>query len=73
MKYLKNGNIVLDGTIKESDLETRLLKALEIIIDKSVEIGWLRLNQDVDDYNRLVRFATGRLTHQEYELLRGLL
>ena len=42
MRYIENGKIKLDGTIRECDLEEMLLKALEIIVDKKVDINLLQ-------------------------------
>lgn len=39
MKYIKNGKLVLDGTIRECDLQDKLNKALEIIVDSGLYIG----------------------------------
>ena len=40
MKYIKNGKIVLDGTIRECDLQDKLNKALEIIVDSGLYIAF---------------------------------
>lgn len=36
MKYIKNGKLVLNGEMQECDLEDKLLKALELIVNKRV-------------------------------------
>ena len=40
MKYIKNGKIILDGTIRECDLQDKLNKALEIIVDSGLYIAF---------------------------------
>jgi len=40
MKYIKNGKLVLDGTIRECDLQDKINKALEIIVDSGLYIAF---------------------------------
>lgn len=51
MKYIKNGKLVLDGTIRECDLQDKLNKALEIIVDKEIDIFILKRCNDYETYN----------------------
>ena len=76
MKYIKNGKLVLDGTIRECDLQEKLNKALEIIIEKGMtwSIDWQPYEQD-NDYrawdNEL--YGSIKLTKEEYELLKEII
>lgn len=83
MKYIKNGKLVLNGTMMACELEEKLLRALEIIIDKDVNISDLRCaiatkfqltekEYDFDDYESDYECygITGTLlTKDEFELL----
>lgn len=55
MKYIKNGKVVLDGTIKECDLEEKLLRALEIIVDKRVDLFPISI-LSLGEYNSLMEY-----------------
>ena len=72
MKYIKNGKLVLDGTIRECDLQDKLNKALEIIVDKLVDIAWLRKSKNCAWYNRGVGFNQ-RLKRTQYELVKEII
>ena len=69
MKYIKNGTIQLDGTIRECDLEEKLLKALEIIIDKKVNVSLLQYYKNPKRYNQLFE----PLTQQEFDLIKEIM
>ena len=71
MKYIKNGKVVLDGTIKECDLEEKLLRALEIIVDKEPDLMIITTKDTLYDYFLYAR--TGRmLTQTEFDLLKEI-
>ena len=79
MKYIKNGKVILDGTIKECDLEEKLLKALEIIIDKKVNVDWLwycfEIYSDIDGlfyYNQTRGDNDDDLSKEEYQLIKEI-
>ena len=55
MKYIKNGKVVLDGTMKECDLEEKLLNALEIIVDKKVDLFAISV-LGLGEYNSLMEY-----------------
>ena len=79
MKYIKNGKVVLDGTIKECDLEEKLLRVLEIIVDKKVNIDWLWYcfeifndNDGIIAYNDTRGDNDDNLTENEYKLIKEI-
>lgn len=50
------------------------LKALEIIKEKRVDVGWLISCENIKQYNGVIGTATHRLlTQEEYELLKEVL
>ena len=55
MRYIKNGTIQLDGTIRECDLEEKLFRALEIIIDKKVDLFAISI-LGLGEYNSLMEY-----------------
>lgn len=66
MKYIKNGKLVLDGTIKECDLEEKCLKALEIIVDSTnMYVAFGKYLVIGDTYIRIEK--------DKYKLLKGVL
>lgn len=71
MKYIKNGKVVLDGTIKECDLEEKLLRALEIIIDKEPDLMIIKTKDTLYDYFLYTRTGC-MLTQNEFDLLREI-
>ena len=74
MKYIKNGKIVLNGTIKEQDLEDKLLKALEIIVDKEVNIARIKVSKTAQDYNREYPFNIRELISQkQFEIVKEII
>ena len=80
MKYIKNGKVVLDGTIKECDLEEKLLKALEIIVDKRVNLLEISTSANYETYREFFNkwnwygeYDEFVITEKEYELLKEIL
>ena len=72
MTYIKNGKIVLDGTIKECDLEEKLLRALEIIVDKEVNIHCLIYSNTLKEYNDTF-IKQYKLTQEQYDSLKEII
>ena len=50
LRYIKNGKLVLDGTIKECDLEEKCLLALEIIGKCDVDLHALKATHTWEEY-----------------------
>ena len=74
MKYIKNGKLVLDGTIRECDLQDKLNKALEIIIDKKVHIERIETTKNAQEYNRTYLLGIIELISQkEFDLLKEII
>ena len=74
MKYIKNGKLVLNGTIRECDLQDKLNKALEIITEKQVDVLMIKLTcRTVDEYNHLIQPKWRTLIQEEYDLLKEIL
>ena len=72
MKLVKNGKIVLDGTLKEEDLEHLLLKALEIIVDKCVDIWIVRNTNSYTEYNDM-RSSDKQLTEMQFNIVKEII
>ena len=74
MKYIKNGKIVLNGTMKEQDLEDKLLKALEIIVDKEINIARLKFTKTAQEYNKEYPVKVSELISQrQFELVKEII
>ena len=71
MKYIKNGKVVLDGTIKECDLEEKLLRALEIIVDKHPDLLVVETKNTLYEYFLYARIGK-MLTQKEFDLLKEI-
>lgn len=72
MRFIKNGKVVLDGTRTQEQTEELLFKALEIIVDKCVDIGWLIRSENCSKYNLGVG-ASQALKRKEYEKLKEIM
>lgn len=85
MKYIKNGKVVLTGEYRKCDLEETLLRALEIIVEKRVDINLFMLCYEAQketknanglkyyNQNQCSALYDGKLTQEEYELLKEIL
>lgn len=76
MKKIKNGKLVLDGTITQNELQDKVNKAFEIVIEKNVNMLFLKMiidryeNYDiakqVSQYNLSCFKQKDHLTIEEY-------
>lgn len=71
MKYIKNGKVMLDGTIKECDLEEKLLRALEIIVDKQVNIEYIKCCDIYEQYKVICSYWN-EITRADFNLLKEI-
>lgn len=71
MKLVSNGKVVLNGTYTEEDLNYLCLKALEIIVDKQVDLYLLKHSDSVQDYNDM-RKEEFKLTTLQYEVVKEI-
>ena len=71
MKLVSNGKIVLNGTYTEEDMEYLLLKGLEIIVDKQVDLYLLKHSDSVQEYNDM-RKEEFKLTTLQYEVVKEI-
>lgn len=51
MKYIKDGKIILNGTYREYELKEMIFKAMEIIVDKNVDILLVKNSSKASYYN----------------------
>lgn len=51
----------------------KLVKALEIIIDKNVDLALLKLSKDLDTYNVAKRALVLTLTKEEFSILKEII
>ena len=75
MKKIKNGKLVLDGTITQNELQDKINKAFEIVVDKNVNILFLKIvisccknytiENQVKEYNNCCK-EEKHLTVEEY-------
>lgn len=83
MKKIKNGKLVLDGTITKNELQDKVNKAFEIVIDKNVNIIFLKvvissckvysIERQVREYNECCNNPKNYLTEEEYKLLKEII
>ena len=71
MKMIKNGKIVLDGTLKEEDLEHLLLRALEIVVDKNVDVWILKHTNTYSEYNDM-RNPENHLSEMQFNIVKEI-
>lgn len=71
MKQIKNGKVVLDGTLKEEDLNYLCLKALEIIVDKNVDMWIVRHTNTYSEYNDM-RNEENKLTEMQFNIVKEM-
>ena len=74
MKYIKNGKLVLDGTMRECDLQDKLNKALEIIVDKKVHIERIKVTKNAQEYNKTYLLGIVDLISQkEFKIVKEII
>ena len=75
MKYIKNGKLVLDGTIRECDLEEKCLRALELIDENNIDIRVLKDSPCVETYNDYAYWEVGlkEISAETFKLLKEIL
>ena len=83
MKNIKNGKLVLDGTITQNELQDKVNKAFEIVVEKNVNIFFLKtiisshkihsIEKQVRRYNEYCIDPKNRLTEEEYKLLKEII
>ena len=83
MKKIKNDKLVLDGTITQSELQDKVNKAFEIVVEKNVNILFLKtiissrkaysIEKQVRRYNEYCIDVKNRLTEEEYKLLKEII
>lgn len=80
MKKIKDGKLVLDGTITQNELQDKVNKAFEIVVDKDVNTGFLLKCKSVDEYNDMCDYIARNdgmyvacLTPKEFDLLKEVL
>lgn len=72
MELIKNGKLVLNGTLTEQETENLLFQALEIIVNKKVNVKALVKSKNVLCYNMWTSNEEEELTQKEYDLLKGV-
>ena len=83
MKKIKNGKLVLDGTITQNELQDKVNKAFEIVIEKNVDTFFLKvvigsckvysIERQVREYNECCNNPKNHLTEEEYKLLKEII
>ena len=83
MKKIKNGKLVLDGTITQNELQDKVNKAFEIVVDKNVDTFFLKvvissckvysIERQVREYNECCNNPKNHLTEEEYKLLKEII
>lgn len=83
MKKIKDGKLVLDGTITQNELQDKVNKAFEIVIEKNVNILFLKvvissckvyaIERQVREYNESCNNPKNYLTEEEYKLLKEII
>ena len=72
MELIKNGKLVLNGTLTEQETENLLFQAVEIIVNKKVNVKALVKSKNVLCYNMWTSNEEEELTQKEYDLLKGV-
>lgn len=72
MELIKNGKLVLNGTLTEQETENLLFQTIEIIVNKKVNIKALVKSKNVLCYNMWTSNEEEELTQKEYDLLKGV-
>lgn len=72
MKHIKDGKLVLDGTIRECDLQENLNTVLELIVDKNINPILLKNCRSASEYNckREDRRGCSKITLRQFFLLK---
>lgn len=83
MKKIKNGKLVLDGTITQNELQDKVNKAFEIVVEKNVDTFFLKVvistcnvysvERQVREYNESCNNPKNHLTEEEYKLLKEII
>lgn len=83
MKKIKNGKLVLDGTITQNELQDKVNKAFEIVVEKNVNLIFLKvvissckvysIKRQVEQYNNCYTNPNNHLTEEEYKLLKEII
>ncbi len=83
MKKIKDGKLVLDGTITQNELQDKVNKAFEIVIEKNVDTFFLKvvissckvysIERQVREYNESCNNPKNHLTEEEYKLLKEII
>lgn len=73
MKYIKNGKVVLDGTIRQCDLEEKIFKAFEIIFEKNVDMIAFKNSNKASYYNMQRNPGSKALKGIEFKTLKEVL
>lgn len=83
MKKIKDGKLVLDGTITQNELQDKINKAFEIVVEKNVNILFLKIvittcavysiENQVREYNECCDNPKNHLTEEEYKLLKEII
>lgn len=83
MKKIKDGKLVLDGTITQNELQDKINKAFEIVVEKNVNILFLKVvissckvysvERQVREYNECCNNPKNHLTEEEYKLLKEII
>ena len=72
LKYLKENKrrhwLDNDKSTESLDIIEKELKALEIIIEKNVEVKWLKIAATLEGYN-MDKDNSDKLTREEYDLI----
>lgn len=71
MELIKNGKIVLNGMRTQKESEDLLLLALEIIVDKKVDMKWLKEAVSLEAYNYPLK-EWQWLTQEDFDLLKEI-
>jgi len=83
MKKIKDGKLVLDGTITKNELQDKVNKAFEIVVEKNVDTFFLKvvissckvysIEKQVREYNESCNNPKNCLTIEEYKLLKEII
>lgn len=73
MRYIKNGKVVLDGTMTEQELEDKLFATLEVIINKKVNIALIEMSHNVSYYNFWKKSYAQKLLKKEFKAIKEIM
>lgn len=73
----KEPNCCLAPRVNAIDIIAKKDKAFELIKNKAVNVGYILISENVEEYNKLVNGSIAKrdrqLTQQEYDLLKEML